>query len=340
MKTKLFILFLILAPITFGQSAVEYMESLTSGYAQMHADMWDYTRSVSHGKSARKVEKRRGELINSARVALQNAKSAKGFAGSTALRDSVVSYFNTINLVLNEDYAKLVDMEEVAEQSYDLMEAYILMREMASDKQSEASEMINQEQAKFAEANNINLIQSSSDLDKKMEIAGKVYDHYNAVYLVFFKSSKQELYLLDAISKQDVNAIEQNRDALLTTVKEGYGKFENIDLYQGDKGMIIATKKIFAFYENEAENGMEVVLDYFLKAENFQKVKASFDAIKEKNRTQKDIDTYNDAVNDMNAAVSAYNKQNDEFNSKRSKLIDEWNKAAENFTSEHVPKGK
>lgn len=340
MKTTIIILFLLSTPLTFAQSAVEYMESLTSGYSQMHSDMWDYTRSVSHGKSARKVEKRRMELITSAKEALRNAKSAKAFAGSTELRDSVVSYFNTINLVLNQDYAQLVDMEEVAEQSYDLMEAYIMMREMAGDKQEAASKMIGEEQSKFALANNINLIQTSSDLDKKMAVAGKVYDHYNSVYLAFFKSNKQELYLMDAISKQDVNAIEQNRNALLSNVKEGYEKLDTITLYSDDKRMVEATKKVFAFYQIEAEKGMEVVLDYFLKSENFQKVKASFDAIKEKSRTQQDVDAFNNAVNEMNAAVVTYNKQNDEYNSKRSKLIEEWNKAAESFTSQHVPKGK
>ena len=329
MKLKLSLLAVLFSAYTFAQDASAYMESLNSGYQQIQTDMWDYTRTVSHGKSARKVEKRRMELIVSSDLALKNAKSVKEFNGSTAYKDSVVRYFEIINIVLKEDYAKIVNMEEVAEQSYDLMEAYILTRQLASEKQSEAAEMINREQAIFAEANNITLITEETDLNRKMALASKVYDHYNEVYLIFFKSNKQEMYLMDAIERQDVNAIEQNKEALISTVEEGREKLKTVEAYESDRSMIDATNSIFDFYEQEATKGMVTTLDYFLKSENFQVVKKSFDEIKEKNRTQKDVDTFNAAVVDMNNAVTAYNEQNEEFNTQRSKLIDNWNKTAE-----------
>lgn len=327
----------------FGQSTsdpVEYMEYFSVDYATLQADMWDYTRTVSHGKSARKVEKKRLEMIKTSELAYKRAKAASDYKGNSEYRDSVTEYFRIINLVLLEDYSKLVDMEEVAEQSYDLMEAYMTAREMASDKQSEAAEVVSRVQAKFAQENNITLLESSDELSEKMKIAGEVYDHYNEVYLIFFKSNKQELYLMNAISGGDVNAIEQNREALKATVEEGYEKLKATTPYKGDKTMVEATKKLFDFYLKEATDGAEVVVNYFLAAENFQKVKSSFDQIKEKNRTQKDIDTFNEAVNKMNEAVNSYNKQNNEFNEMRSELIDNWNKAAENFTHKHVPRKK
>lgn len=324
----------------FAQNPGEYMDYFSQDYQQIHNDMWDYTRTVSHGKSARKVEKRRMELIQTSDAALARAKKAEAFNGSTTYRDSVIHYFEVINLVLKEDYAKLVDMEEVAEQSYDLMEAYILARELASQKQQEAGDMVSNEQKRFAEANNINLIESSSELDNKMKIAGEVYDHYNEVYLIFFKSFKQEIYLVDAISSSDISAIEQNKEALISTVNEGRLKLEQTNPYKGDKAMVKASLDLFEFYEREATTGMKVVLDYFLKAENFNKVKASFDQIKEKNRTQKDVDAYNNAVNEMNEAVNDYNRQNESYNKQRSTLIDNWNQTAEKYTHAYVPKGK
>lgn len=340
MKKQLAILLIFFSSLSYGQSAVEYMESLTRGYQQMQNDMWDYTKSISHGKSARTVEKRRMELIATAKTNLRIAENSKGFNGSTAYRDSVVKYLTIVNLVLNEDYAKLVDMEDVAEQSYDQMEAYILAKQLANKKQEDASKMVNTEQAKFAKDNNITLVESTSGLDKKMEIAGDVYDHYNKVYLAFFKSNKQELYLMDAIKRKDVNAIEQNKEALISTVEEGEKKLTDIKLYENDRSMIQATENLFVFYRDEAKNKMDVVLNYFLKSENFEKIKTSYDQIKEKDRTQKDVNTFNDAVNEMNNAVNAYNAQNAQLNSKRTGLIDAWNKTSENFTNKHIPKGK
>lgn len=317
-----------------------YMDFFSAENKQLQADMWDYTRTISHGKSARKVEKRRRELIETSDAALKKSQSAKPFKENSEYRDAVIEYYRVINLVLKEDYAKLVDMEEVAEQSYDLMEAYMLARELASDKQTEASAQLSLAQKKFAEENNINLISSEDSMDKKMEIAGEVYDHYNEVYLIFFKSNKQEMYLLDAVGANDISAIEQNREALLGTVEEGLSKLKDVKPYSGDRAMIEATEALFKFYEDEASDGMETALDLIMKSENFTKIKTAFDEKKEKNRTQEDVDQYNNAVKEMNAAVEAYNAMNEANNKKRSKLIDAWNSTADKYTNTHVPRGK
>lgn len=323
-----------------AQTAVEYMNNFSSEYQKIQQDMWDYTRSVSHGKSARKVNKRRMELIQTSDNAILKTMSVKPFNGSSTFKDSVLAYFQLVNIVLKEDYGKVVDLEAIAEDSYDGMEAYLTAREMASDKLYEASEMIGREQKKFAEANNVTIVETSSALGMKMEIAGKVYDHYNEVYLIFFKSYKQEAYLLDAIARQDLSAIEQNREALIATSNEGLEKLKNVLAYKMDKTLIEATNRILTFYNSEATNETVIVSDYILKAENFKKVKDALDKKSEKSRTKEDIDSYNSAVNEMNAAVNKYNASNDKTNKERGKLIDGWNSTAESFTATHVPKGK
>ena len=339
-KITLMIAFFGMANTYYAQTAVEYMNVFTTEYGKIQQDMWDYTSSVSHGKSARKVEKRRAELIQTSSQALSKAKSAKAFNGSTQFRDSVIEYLRINNVVLKEDYAKIVDMEAVSEESYDAMEAYMLARDRANDKLVQASEMVTRQQKIFADANSITLISSEDALDKKMAVAGEVYDTYNEVYLIFFKSFKQELYLMDAINRKDINAIEQNRNALISTAKEGLKKLDEVKPYKNDKSMVEATKKLLNFYIDEATNETPKMSDYFMVTENFDKVKKAFDEIPEKKRTQKDVDGYNKAVNDMNAGVNTYNAANQNLNKKRSALIDGWNAAAGKFTDTHVPKGK
>lgn len=318
---------------------VAYMNQFTQEYSIIQDDMWDYTRTVSHGRSARKVEKRRMELIESSTQALNKAKRIGDYEGDLEFKEAVVKYFTIINLVLKEDYEKIVDMEEIAEQSYDLMEAYMMARDAASDKQQEAAEMVNSAQEAFAEKHDIELIKAEDGTDSKMTIAGRVYDHYNQVYLIFFKSNKQELYMIDAISTEDLSAIEQNREALKATAAEGLKKLQTVEAYNSDKSMIEATEALFKFYQKEVEDA-QLAIDFFLKKENFDKIKEAFDQIKEKNRTQADADKFNNAVNELNAAVEAYNATNEKNNKTRSNLISDWNSTAEKFADRHVPKGK
>jgi hypothetical protein len=343
MKASVILFALFLSSMLCAQSttnAGEYMSYFSGEYQRIQEDMWDYTRSVSHGRSARTVEKRRGELIASTGAALKRAKSANDFNGNARYRDSVVLYFTLIDLVLREDYAKVVDMEAVAEQSYDAMEAYMMARELASDKMVQAGDMIRREHETFAAENHVTLIETETKLGQKMEIADKVYDHYNAVYLIFFKSYKQELYLLDAIGRNDVSAIEQNRNALLGTLEQGLEKLETVEKYEGDASMMDATRELFKFYQSEAEKDAQLALNYIETNERFTKIKEAFDAKKEKSRTQEDVDQYNAGVDELNKAVNDYNAANEKANAARASLIDAWNNAAEKFTDRHVPKGK
>jgi hypothetical protein len=341
MKHLLITLSVVLSGTLFAQSpALDYMNIFSTEYQNIQKDMWDYTSSVSHGKSARKVDKRRVELIQTSNAALSKAKSAKAFNGSTTYRDSVVTYFTIVNFVLKEDYAQIVDMEAVAEESYDHMEAYMLARERANDKLVEAGKMVERNQHIFADANSINLIESTDALDRKMEIAEQVYHHYNEVYLVFFKCFKQEAYLMDAISRKDLSAIEQNRSALKSTAEEGLEKLAMLTSYGNDNSLIESTKELLKFYITEADKEVPKLSDYFLKSENFTKIKTAFDQKKEKDRKQADVDGYNKAAQEMNASIEGYNKTNELLNTLRGKYVDNWNRTAQKYTDKHIPKGK
>ena len=342
MKNTLLIFSLLISVMGYSQStenAGEYMAYFSDEFKIMQKDMWDYTSSVSHGKSARTVEKRRFELVKTSDASLAKVKKAKDFDGDSDYKDAVVNYFQIINIVLKEDYAEIVDMEAISEQSYDAMEAYMMARDQANDKQAEASEALTAAQRKFAEENDVTLVEASDALNDKMKVAGEVFDHYNEVYLIFFKSNKQEIYMMDAIESRDLSAIEQNRDALTATVEEGFEKLKDVVAYEGDKTMMTATEEIFAFYAQEVKD-VKIILNYFLKTENFKKIKEAFDQKKEKDRTQEDVDQFNNGVNEMNAAITEYNEMTERNNEQRSNLIDGWNKAADKFTNKHVPKGK
>ncbi|MFT4600512.1 MAG: hypothetical protein ACI857_000686 [Arenicella sp.] len=317
----------------------EYMGAITGEYKKIQQDMWDYTNAASHGKSAKTVEKKRAELVQTTYAAKGKVSRMKGYENNTSYRDSVVSFLDMYYKVLKEDYAEIVDMEEIAEQSYDLMEAYMLAKEGANNKLSEASEMLSTEQEKFAKEFDIELVSADDDLSKKMAVADEVYSYYNVVYLIFFKSYIQDVYLNEAIAKGDVSAIEQNKSALSMTAEEGLGKLKGLTSYNGDFSVVQACQKVLRFYQDEADQKVKDITNYFLKSENFKTIQKSFDQKKEKDRTQADVDQFNAAVNESNAAMEKYNEVTEFLNKGRADNLDNWNRTVSKFTDKHVPKG-
>ncbi len=323
-----------------ANSASEYMGYIGDQHRNIMENVWDYTSSVAHGKSARKVEKRRKEVIQSIEDAQKLINKLKPFNNDASLRDSVLSYLDISHSILTENYGKIVDMEAVAEQSYDAMEAYLLAQEIANQKLDVAEDMMVLEQKNFAASNNITLIENKDALSANMKKASEVIKYYNMVYLIFFKSNKQEAYLMEAISKSDLNAIEQNRSTLASFANDGLSKLDTVKSFNGDMSMLNATIQYLKFYKDESENKMKALTAYFLEKEKFDKIKAAFDAKSNSSRTKQDVDQFNNAVNALNKASADYNTINDELNNNRSQNNENWNKAAQAFLDKHVPKKK
>jgi hypothetical protein len=332
----LFILVGVTAKAQNFQNAGEYISYINKTNESLSVKYLTYLSAVSHGKSARKVEKKRQEVVNSISEARVTIAGMPSFKGDRTVKDTSIAYIKILYNVFNEDYGKIVNMEEIAEQSYDAMEAYLLAQEKAQEKLEQASEKQQQVVRRFAAAHNVNLIETESDISTKMKVADKVENHYHEVYLVFFKCYKQEAYLLDAAQKKNLLSIEQNLNSLQKFIDEGNQKLDTMNGYNNDASLIQAGRQSLEFYKMEAGKGTTIT-DFFLKQENFTKTKKLFDSKPAARRTQQDVDQYNKAVNDINGAVNTYNSLNQDLDKQRQKMLDNWNNTVKHYLDTYVP---
>lgn len=296
---------------------------------------------VAHGNRARKMEKKRQELIGQIRQSLNEANRLRPYKGDASLRNAYKVYWDILYKVFNEDYHKIVNMEEIAEQSYDMMEAYLLAQEKAGEVLSDAQDKIEPVYNEFAAKNNVRLIEGGdSKLEKKMRQVSAVNAYYHDIFLIFFKSHKQEAYVMDAVARKDLNGIEQNRSTLLKYASEGLERMDTIKAFKGDGSLATACRKVLEFHKLEAEKQLPGLNDYLLKNDEFEKIKKAFDAKPANKRTKADVDAFNKAVNEVNAALESSNKVLVAMNAGREKALDQWNSTRQRFMEAHIPKGK
>src|SRR5688572_25159952 len=138
-----------------------------------------YNSVVARGKSAKKVEKQRAKLLEEVQEARMNISSLPSCQGYKDYRDSAVSFLKLYYSVLNEDYSKILNMEEIAEQSYDLMEAYILAQEKIDEKLAEANSNISNEHKKFAARFNMLLTENDGELGKMVKEVSAVNKYHH-----------------------------------------------------------------------------------------------------------------------------------------------------------------
>jgi hypothetical protein len=319
-------------------NAVAYLDYLGSFSKQIQKDVLSYSAAVAHDKSARKIENRRQTMLQNIDFASRKINYAVPFNGDKAFRDSVLHFLKLYTFVLKEDYGKIINMEEVAEQSYDAMEAYLLAQDMASDKIEQASKRLMQAQRDYAKRQNFTLTEGNQDkVDVKTEKADAVSEYHRKPYLLFFKMHKQDSYLMTAIEEKNVNSIEQNKNTMIKFADETTAKLRKLPAFEGDQSLLEACGQYIDFTRQEI-NSVSIVTDYLLKEENFNKISKRFDAKKQRDRTQEDVDGYNKAVNDYNAAINTYNANNKTMNEARARALNTWNKMSQKFLDKHYPK--
>lgn len=320
------------------ESPVDQMNALNQLEENLQKKYLSYMSEVAHGKRARKMEKRRTDLLASINQAIQEGGKLRPYKGDASLREAFRQYWTVLLTIFKEDYHKIVDMEEVAERSYDAMEQYLLIQEKASEKLHEAHGKVSPAYESFAAKHNVTLTEGqSTKLSQRLDQAGKVNSYMNKVFLIFFKSNVQEELMLEALKNNDINGIEQSKNSLSKFSSEGLARLDTMKPYDGDGSLIVACRKILAFHKSEAEEKDSYITDFLMKKEEFEKIKKAFDAKPANRRAQQDVNVYNKAIDGYNKAVNAFNKTSGELNNSREKAINNWDTIRKKFMDVHVP---
>ena len=338
----LFMFCLVISTTTHAQTfdnAGAYLDAISKAKMEMSAKYMTYLSAAAHGRRAKKVEKLRAQTVESISTSRSKINELPYFKGDNNLRKANMDYMQMLYYVFNDDYAKIVNMEDIAEQSFDEMQAYILLKEKTGEKLNEAYKKVSDSTKSFATKYGVKLIDGSSELGDKMEIAGKLNHYNNDIFLVFFKCNWQDGVLTKAINNKKVNDAEQARNALIKYADEGLAalKADTLKSFNGDRSLAIACAEVLNFYKTMAQNDVPKMTDMVLKEENFDKIKKAFDAKPKNTRVQADIDAFNKAVVDMNASIGVYNQTNNDVNKRRTNALNEWEKADKKFSDEHMP---
>ena len=320
------------------ENAGDYMTAMSNAQVEMDQKYMAYISASAHSRRAKKVEKLRAAALESINNAKYKTIDLPKYKGDNSLRQASIDYIQFCYRIFNEDYTKIVNMEEIAEQSVDQMQTFLLLEEKTSEKLHEASENLAKAEKQFAAKYNVNLVDSKNELTKKMGTAGEVNTYCDKLYIIFFKCNWEDGQLFNALNAHKLNDAEQARNSLMGFAKEGIEqlKADSLRSFQGNPILAASCRESLQFYNNMAQNDIPKLTEFYLKKENFDKIKKSLEA-KGANKTKEDVDQYNKAVKDINTSVNSFNQLNQELNKRRQEVVENWEKAEKEFRDELIP---
>jgi len=319
-----------------SQEAAEYMGKIIDPLSETKNETWQYIKAMAHSKGAKRVEKKRQKLLNEIREVRTEINRQHSFYKDDTLKKAIVEYLNLDYTILKEDYGKILDMEAIAEQSYDNMEAYLLAKELASEKLHESFDIVKKAEKDFAAKYNITLIESEEDrMSEKIRKAGEALKYYNTIYLIFFKSYKEDSYVMAALTNKDLNAFVQHNSTLEKFSEEGIAELEKTKSFQGDIRMKRMGIEYLRFLNKESKTTYVSQKDNFMKLDKFDKLDKAYKSKRKKDITNEDIKKFNEAVNEVNEAIKKSNELFNQNYEMKSKLLDKWNDTSDEFLREH-----
>ena len=313
----------------------DYMTAISKAHSDMDIKYMQYVSAAAHGRRARKVEKLRQQVLDNITQSRYNTTDLPKYKGDNSLRQGAIDYIQLCYHVFNDDYKKIIDVEELTEQSVDEMQVYILLQQKVGEKLHEGSMALEKISKEFAAKYNVNLIEEKTPLGDKMEIASKLNKYMNNVYLAFFKCNWEDNQITTAMNNKKVNDIEQSRNALARYANEGLQALDTLKTFEGDPSLANACRQSLQFYKNMAEKDLPQLTDYYLKQEEFEKAKKSYNS--KSSHSKEDVDSYNKAVKDFNNGVNSFNQNNSKVNKGRTEMINNWQDTEKKFADEHMP---
>jgi hypothetical protein len=91
------------------------------------------------------------------------------------------------------------------------------------------------------------------------------------------------------------------------------------------------------FTKKEALELAPTVVTYLMMNQKLEDSKKTIESKAAEKRTSKEIETFNNLVDQVNKEVGVYNNANNNFNAERSNVINNWNQIGNEFISKHVP---
>src|ERR1700743_3032481 len=112
----------------------DYISAIYKIRVAMDSKYMQYLSATAHTHRARKIEKLRQEVLDNITDSRYKMTDLPQYKGDNSLRQGNIDYIKLCYIVFSEDYKKIVNMEELAEQSVDEMQAYLLLQDKVSQR--------------------------------------------------------------------------------------------------------------------------------------------------------------------------------------------------------------
>ncbi len=308
------ILFSLLALILVGQvcvaqefsDPVQYFDYLNNEHAAIVNKNLEYVQYSVHSDDYNEVEQKRLELIKQLAQAIVKVAALPAYEDDAGMRNEMEEVLKLYLESYEIEFSEINDLKRESKESFEAMERYLEAQDAAEKKIADAAERFQDAQRAFAKKHYITLLEGEKNTE--IEQINQVNAYYRAVFLKYFKVSKQHSEVSEAMQAREAEQMDKARLKLQQITQSELKILRLMPDFNGDTAYRDGAIAILEFYQDLAQNGYKKVVD----------------VLKKEQLTQEDVDVYNEVI--------------ENYNTNATRLINEYNQALDQLLKNNVPK--
>ncbi|GJM36271.1 MAG: hypothetical protein DHS20C18_52720 [Saprospiraceae bacterium] len=285
---------------------VKYFDYLNNEHAAIVSKNLEYVQYSVHSDDYAEVEGKRIDLIKQLAQAIVKVAALPSFEEDGNMRNEMSEVLKLYLESYEIEFSEINDLKRESKESFETMERYLAAQDAAEKKIADAAERFQEAQRVFAKKHHITLLEGEKN--SEIEQINQVNAYYRAIFLKYFKVSKQHSELSDAMQAKEIDRMEKARIKLIQDAQAELKILKLMPDFNGDSGYRVGAIAILDFYKGLAEDGYKKVVEILRKEQ----------------LTQEDVDTYNGVIEHYNESVT--------------RLINEYNQALDQLLKNNVPK--
>ncbi len=298
---------------------VEYNNYIVNEQVKVVSQNVNYLSYSVHSDDVRLVDEKRLDLIAQLLKSSQKLVSMGGYEGNTRLRDEATAVMDLYLEAFNVDLKNIASLKQSSQESYSAMETYFKTLGSVEAKLNQAGERFDQAQKEFADEYNIQIVETDQSLSDMLHQISMVNAYTRDMYLIYFKISKKNAELIDALESNDAKKVDMVRKELAKEASIGIEKATALGGFKDDRAYVEATLDWASFLKDLAEKDLVKVVRFL-----------EMNQEKEGFNSQKEVDQYNSLVEFYNQTIQHYNSQSEALNQT-------FNAAYESLLKKHIP---
>ena len=265
----------------------------------------NYVMESVHNENFDQVERSRLRLIGMIEHAYGKVKAMPAFKDNSVFRDEAAGVFSIYLDAFNIEFKEANLLKEKRQESYEAMESFYNAQDKAEKKLEIASDKLMVAQQQFAKDHEMEIMMAKghSGTQNMIQVINKVNGYTRVIFLAYFKVSKDDAAVLDAMEVKNPEKMETFRKKRLISADEGLAKLNALGKFEEDDEFRQSAIALLEFHKKMGNEAYPELVKFISK--------------KQEDLTQEDVDIYNGVIEILNSQppllLTKFNQLNMEF---------------------------